>query len=109
MLFSFVVTGILFTISAGAFIGLMFTSEMRGKVRRSATTIVIALLIGFGISGLLCLERQVDVDTWNSGYCECGGEWELFDVEHVRNGSDLYFYKCPDCKDSIKLHSEFKK
>ena len=108
MLFSFVATGILLTISVGAFMGLMFTSEMRGKVRRSVTAIVIALLFGFGISGLICLEHQADVDTWNNGYCECGGEWELFDVERVKNGSDLYFYKCPDCKDAIRLHSEFQ-
>ena len=52
-------------------------------------------------------ERKVDEQMFNNGYCECSGEWDLFDIEYRKNSGSLYFYKCEECKNVIKLNSEF--
>lgn len=107
----FVVVGIVFTITFGVVCGLLITElfEMRGLIRFIVATL-IASAIGFGISGLLIFEHTTDEKQYNEGYCECGGEWDLFDIEKgYRNGSSTYYYKCNKCNDVIETHTNFKK
>lgn len=103
----FVVFGLLLSVSVGGFMAMIFTSGIRNKVINIITTIILALIIGFGLTSLLMLERTVDEQMFNNGYCECGGEWDLFDVEYRKNSGSLYFYKCGECKKVIRLNSEF--
>lgn len=66
---------------------------------------VIAVFVFFGTmsGGLITLEHKNDYVTWNNGYCECGNEWELKNVEHIKNGGNKYYYWCDDCGNIIEL------
>lgn len=101
--------GLIMTVVVGIFFGLVMTAEMERTWKRKVVCILIALVIGFGLSALFTLECKGDEWTWNNGYCQCNGEWELFDIEYTRHGSDLYHYKCQSCDDVIILHSFFSK
>ena len=103
----FVVFGLILSASVGAFVGMILTSGIRNKVINIITTIILALVIGFGLTSLLMWERKVDEQMFNNGYCECGSEWDLFDIEYRKNSGSLYFYKCEECKNVIRLNSEF--
>ena len=105
----FVVMGLIMTVVVGIFFGLVMTAEMERTWKRNVVCILIALVIGFGLSALFTLECKGDEWTWNNGYCQCNGEWELFDVEHSRHSRDFYYYKCQSCDDVIILHSFFSK
>lgn len=41
------------------------------------------------------------VSSWNGGRCECGGRWELFDIEASRDSLTEYYYKCESCANTI--------
>lgn len=87
--------GIIFTITLGAFMATIFTSGMKDGVAKVIISIIIALIIGFGAMGLLEFEYQGNSKRWNNGTCTtCGTTFELFDIEHSRNGGNTYYYKC---------------
>ena len=103
----FIVFGLILSASVGAFVGMILASGIRNKIVNIIATIILALFIGFGLTSLLMLERKIDGQAFNGGYCECGGKWDLFDVEYRKNSSSLYFYKCKECENIIRLNSEF--
>ena len=105
----FIITGLLMTVSVGGFMSLIFTSGMKSGCKKVIVATIISLVIGFGISGLFALERRGDEIAWNNGNCECGGEWHLFDIEHLKNSGKLYYYECENCFDVIRTHSRFSK
>lgn len=109
MLGMFIFTAILMTVIVGMFFGAIFTSGMENGWGRTILAIIIAVVIGCGISGLLCMERMGDITNWNNGYCTCGNEWNFKNVDHVKNGSNLYYWHCGNCGNVIELHSEFSK
>lgn len=89
-----IVSGFILTITVGAFLAMVFTSEMENNLGRLVLGVLIAFAIGFGIVGLIKLEYDFDAKRWNNGICStCGKSLELFDVEHHRTG-DTYYYKC---------------
>lgn len=91
----FVIGGILFTITLGAFMAMIFTSGMKDGIAKVIVSIIIALIIGFGVTGLLELEYHGDFKKWNNGTCTtCGTTFELFDIEHCENTGNTYYYKC---------------
>ena len=103
----FIVFGLLLSISVGAFVGMILTSGIRNQIVKIIMTIILSLTIGFGLVSLAVWERKVDEQKFNGGYCECGGEWDLFDIEDKKNAGSLYFYKCEECKRVIRLNSQF--
>ena len=103
----YVIFGLLLSVSVGGFIAMILTSGFRKTITKFIIGIPLALLIGFGLIGLADFEYQQDVKYFNGGYCECGGEWDLFDVEYRKNSGSLYFYKCEECKNVIRLNSQF--
>ena len=105
----FVVVGLIMSAVIGGVVSLMVTSGMKDGWKKVIVAIIVALTIGFGISGLFELESQSDEIAWNGGHCECGAEWELVNVEHLRNSGELYYYDCNNCGKVIKTHSNFEK
>ena len=50
-----------------------------------------------------------DKQVYNNGKCECGGQYQLFDVEKDRKSSwTYYYYKCPNCSKTIETNSNFE-
>lgn len=91
----FIIGGIILTITLGAFMAMIFTSGMKGSIVKVIIGTVIAFAIGFGVMGLFELEYKGDAKRWNNGTCTtCGTTFELFDIEHSRNGGNTYYYKC---------------
>lgn len=58
------------------------------------TVLIVALSIG-----LLIGQAYLEKWAWDDGQCLCGGHYELFDIESIRNGSSKYYYRCDECKD----------
>lgn len=59
----------------------------------------LVLIATFVYSGIyyICLFKPVDE------FCECGGHYELFDIEHNDNSIlDYYYYKCNKCGNTAK-------
>ncbi len=105
----FIITGITMTLVVGVFMSILLTSGMKDGWKRNIITVILAFAIGFSIGGLLTLEHITDEQTWNNGYCACGGEWELIDVEKGRrNSSTTYYYTCKECEHLISTHKNFK-
>ena len=106
----FIVMGLTMSIVVGAFMSLIITSGMRDGWKKNIVAIIIALAIGFGISGLLTLEEKGNVMVWNNGHCtECNGEWHLVDVVKSRtNGGTRYYWECENCYNVIDTTRNFK-
>lgn len=102
-----IVCGLLLSASVGGFIAMIVTSGFRKTFIKFIIGVPLALTIGFGLIGISEMEYEIDVEQYNGGYCECGGEWDLFDVEKMRNSGSKYYYKCLECKDVIELHTRF--
>lgn len=91
----FIISGIILTITLGAFMAMIFTSGMKDGIAKVIIGIVLAFAVGFGVIGLFGLEYKGDTKRWNNGTCTtCGTAFELFDIEHHRNSGNTYYYKC---------------
>lgn len=55
-------------------------------------TLVLICLPAFFVTGICCF-HETPVDPWNDGYCSCGKEWVIFDIERGKYDTDFY-YKC---------------
>lgn len=106
----FVVVGLIMSVSVGGFMSLILTSGMRNGWKQVVVTIIIALVIGFGISGVCTLEEKGNVMVWNDGHCtECNGEWHLVDIVKSRkNGGSRYYWECENCYNTIDTTRNFK-
>ena len=105
----FIIFGLLLSITLGAFMAMIFTSGIKNNIARAILGIIIALMVGFGVVGLLEMERLNDEKRWNNGVCSvCDEELELFDVEHHRNSGDTYYYKCKNGH-LVKTSNHFSK
>jgi ABC-type uncharacterized transport system permease subunit len=106
----FIIVGIIFTLTIGVFMGLIFTTNMKDSWIKSIIIIIIALIVGFSISTIFAQERKADEKKWNNGICkECNNDWTLVNVVYQKNSSNVYYWNCNKCKKIIKLHSNFTK
>ena len=108
-----IIGGLLFSASAGLLFSVIIVEniflEFGHEVIKIIFTIIFSLLIGFGIMGLCNLQKKIDTETYNEGVCEkCGGHYTIFDVEHIRNSGDIYYYKCDNCGKVISTHCLFE-
>ena len=53
------------------------------------------------------LQKQTEEKRWNDGVCECGGHYQLFDIERHR-GDEYYYYKCDKCDNVLRATHCFK-
>lgn len=56
------------------------------------------VLFLFGMKYMEDKQYENDVRNFNEGYCVCGGEWRLADVEHLEKHDTIYYYECDKCK-----------
>ena len=91
----FVFGGLLLTCTLGAFLALMFTSNIKNNTARLIIGIIVAFIVGYGAIGLLSLDYKTDERNYNNGICSiCNEKLDLFDVEYHRGAGDEYYYKC---------------
>lgn len=103
----FILAGLVMTVTIGAFVGLIFTSGVEFSLKKWVAIVLIALTVGYGIAGLLVLETAMDEDKWNDGHCECGGEWDLINVNYVKKRGNIYYYECVKCNNVIDTETHF--
>lgn len=90
----FITFGVIMTISAGLFMGLILTSGMYDGIFKNILTLIIALVIGFGITGVMFAERDYEAKKWNNGICpHCNTEWHFQSATREKS-STTYFYTC---------------
>lgn len=61
---------------------------------RMIVSIIVSFILSFCLVAYIKYDNEQFERKWNNGYClECGEKWELFDVEHIKNSGDIYYYK----------------
>lgn len=103
----FVIITIVFSIVVGLPIGVIIILNSFRKFR-IIPLIIIAILIGIILGGMVSCDRSHNEKIWQNGICDCGNNYELFDIEHHKNSSDHYFYKCENCNDLIETTFYFR-
>ena len=98
---AFILVGLIMTVTIGAFVALILTSGVEFSLKKWTAVVLIAFAVGYSIAGLFALETAIDEDKWNDGYCECGGEWDLINIDHVKNRGNIYYYECVKCNNVI--------
>ena len=91
---AFIIFGLILTISVGLFMGLIITSGMNDGIFKNILMLIIALVIGFGITSIAFAERDYEAKKWNNGICtRCNTEWHFQSATREKS-STMYFYTC---------------
>ena len=100
----FVVFGVFMFLTIGGFFGMCVFSLLEGLA--TWKKFVIALLVAVLSSFLITRGFYVDIKSaetaWNNGYCTCGTEWRLVNVQKYR-GHMIYYYTCDNCGRTIEI------
>ena len=106
----FIITGLFFTLVAGTFFGMIFhaNSRMKNGTTKTIVTIILAFAIGFGIGGFFILNDMAESKIYNNGvHTDCGGHWELFDIERTKSSTNFYYYQCDECDYVVRFEQQF--
>ena len=91
---TFIVLGLVMSISVGALLALILTSGMSDGMPRTITVIILSLVIGFGFIFIMNEYRKYEEKRWNNGICaECGTEYH-FQSAAKGKSSTTYYYIC---------------
>ena len=104
---AFILVGLVMTITIGAFVALILTSGVEFSLKKWIAIVLIAFTVGYGIAGLFTLEMKMDEDKWNNGYCECGGEWDLINIDYEKRRGNIYYYECVKCNNVIDTETHY--
>ena len=91
-------------ITVGGFFGMIAFSLSEGLAtwKKSAIALLVAALSSFLITGGFYVDRKSAETAWNNGYCTCGTEWRLVNVQKYR-GHMIYYYTCDNCGRTIEI------
>lgn len=73
---------------------------------------IVTVIILVTICTTILVNQYKGIEKYLQDGCECGGRYELYDVEYSENRGDIYYYKCDKCGDifettfRIKLNEE---
>ena len=73
-----------------------------------AIFVIAPIVFGVVGGGLYSFSFNHDIQEWNNGYCECGGEFKLKDIESYNKNRIVYFYECEDCENVIQVNNNMK-
>ena len=91
---TFVLLGLVMSVSVGALLALILTSGMNDGILRVIIAIIISLVVGFGF--IFCMKeyREHEEKKWNNGFCTaCNTEWHFQSAAKGKN-STIYYYVC---------------
>lgn len=91
-------------ITIGGFFGMMAFSLSEGLTtwKKSVIALLVAVLSSFLITGCFYSDRKSAETAWNNGYCTCGTEWRLVNVQKYRRHT-IYYYTCDNCGKTIEI------
>lgn len=100
----FIAFGAFMFITIGGFFGMMAFSLSEGLAtwKKSAIALLVAVLSSLLITGGFYIDRKSSETAWNNGYCTCGTEWRLVNVQKYR-GHTIYYYTCDNCGRTIEI------
>lgn len=96
----FLIGGIIMSLSAGLFIGIISIGGLpkKNEWKKKIICCIVSIVIGFGINALLFFDANQSLKNWNNGYCiECGTKLRFTNAQHLHNGGDRYYYVCDNC------------
>lgn len=70
-------------------------------------TLFLSLIFGAAFIATSC-EKTRDVEKWNSGFCQCGNEWEFINGSKSYRG-EFYYYYCNNCGNIIDIISSIER
>jgi hypothetical protein len=89
-----ILLGLIMSITIGGMLALIATSGMKDGAPRVIITIILSLVIGFGIMFLLVEEQKSEVKKWNNGVCAiCHTKWHFQSATYGKT-STTYYYTC---------------
>lgn len=91
-------------ITIGGFFGMMAFSLSEGLATRKkfAIALLVAALSSLLITSGFYIDEKSAGTAWNNGYCTCGTEWRLVNVQKYR-GHTIYYYTCDNCGRTIEI------
>ena len=100
----FIVFCVFIFITVGGFFGMVAFSLSEGLAtwKKSAIALLVAALSSFLIIGGCYTDVKSNERAWNNGYCTCGTEWRLLNVQKYR-GRTIYYYTCDNCGRTIEI------
>ena len=100
----FIIVWLIMAVSVGGFCALMImaTLDIKSTWANILISIFIAALSSFLVTCMMFHEQKQNQILWNDGYCTCGTEWRLVNVQRYR-GQTLYFYTCDNCGRTIEI------
>ena len=100
----FVVFGVFMFLTIGGFFGMCVFSLLEGLAtwKKFVIALLVAVLSSFLITNDFYTERKSAETAWNNGYCTCGTEWRLVNVQRYR-GYMIYYYTCDNCGRMIEI------
>lgn len=82
-------------------------SGSSGKIKGVSLGVVEGIIFVTLIYGAIFLDRRIDNNVWNNGYCpNCEKAW-IFKGGSTGYGAQghEYYYSCDDCHSTIIVHS----
>lgn len=76
--------------------------EETTPLKRFVIAFLVAVLSSFLFAGGFYIDRKSAETAWNNGYCTCGTEWRLVNVQKYR-GHMIYYYTCDNCGRTIEI------
>lgn len=105
---NFIATGIFMSLTAGSLIALCIINliaENSKSILKWVAGIILAIVIGCGISGLLVLQNKNDNEAWNNGYCiKCNKPYRFAGSNCHKISEKEYYYTCDRCGHTILIH-----
>ena len=100
----FVVFGVFMFLTIGGFFGMCVFSLLEGLAtwKKFVIALLVTVLSSFLITNDFYTERKSAETAWNNGYCTCGTEWRLVNVQRYR-GYMIYYYTCDNCGRMIEI------
>ena len=68
-----------------------------------ALIVIVFFIIALGLAALI--QRGIDFNKWNDGYCSCGGNW-VYDQAVGHEYTTSYIYECDKCGKHIEISEQ---
>lgn len=91
-------------VTVGGFFGIIAYAniEKSSAWKQFVISLFVAVLSSFLIAGGFYIDGKSAETAYNNGYCTCGTEWRLLNIQKYR-GRMIYYYICDNCGRTIEI------